>query len=82
MILRLYLLACTLSICFNLFAQQQQSLDCLYTIEGQVYDAATKEPLAFVGVKRTDLFDITLIVGTIFASCINLVPWISGPRNF
>jgi iron complex outermembrane receptor protein len=39
-----------LTIGFGLFAQQQPS-DCLYTIEGQVYDAATKQPLAFVGVQ-------------------------------
>ncbi|MEM6772278.1 MAG: carboxypeptidase-like regulatory domain-containing protein, partial [Bacteroidota bacterium] len=50
MVLRVYL-----QILFTLFAGvllgQSQSKDCEYTIQGRVFDAETKEPLAFVSVQ-------------------------------
>ena len=35
----------------TMWAQQSKTSDCPYTIQGQVFDAQTKEPLAFVSVQ-------------------------------
>ncbi|MEL6969367.1 MAG: TonB-dependent receptor [Bacteroidota bacterium] len=54
MYFRSYLLAL---LCFTVWttkAQQVTSSDCPYTIQGQVFDAQTKEPLAFVSVQIKD----------------------------
>ncbi|WP_273445806.1 TonB-dependent receptor [Neolewinella agarilytica] len=47
--IRFYFLVCLLTIGRGLMAQQLS--DCPYAIQGRVYDAASKEPLAFVSVQ-------------------------------
>ncbi len=49
--LRSYLLLVLCSVVAFLKAQQTVAPDCDYVVEGKVYDAETKEPLAFVSVQ-------------------------------
>ncbi|MEO0875259.1 MAG: carboxypeptidase-like regulatory domain-containing protein, partial [Bacteroidota bacterium] len=51
---RSYLLVLLCFAAWSTKAQQATLSDCPYSIQGQVFDAQTKEPLAFVSVQLKD----------------------------
>lgn len=54
MFLRFFGLCVFCLVVSGIIAQQTESVDCSYEIHGKVYDAATKEPLAFVSIQLND----------------------------